>query len=120
MAAHGRVVEVPDADRRELERRVRAKGAPARGSNAPGSCCSPPRACRACRSPRRSALFVSVRLRDDVALGFQHLSHTLEPLLADQLGLILGDGGSLDSTSAMSTPSRQSSTTIDLSMSHSR
>src|SRR5687767_1741041 len=30
MAAHVRVVEVPDADRRELERRVRDKGAPAR------------------------------------------------------------------------------------------
>src|SRR5918995_191953 len=30
MAAHVRTVEVPDADRRELERRVRAKGAPAR------------------------------------------------------------------------------------------
>src|ERR687897_1041696 len=30
MAAHVRVVEVPDADRRELERRARAKGAPAR------------------------------------------------------------------------------------------
>jgi hypothetical protein len=30
MAAHVRVVEVPDADRRELERRARDKGAPAR------------------------------------------------------------------------------------------
>src|SRR5688500_5574495 len=30
MAAHVRTVEVPDADRRELERRVRDKGAPAR------------------------------------------------------------------------------------------
>src|ERR687894_721979 len=30
MAAHVRVVEVPDADRRELERQVRDKGAPAR------------------------------------------------------------------------------------------
>ena len=30
MAAHVRVVEVPDADRRELERRVRDKGALAR------------------------------------------------------------------------------------------
>jgi len=30
MAAHVRVVEVPEADRRELERRVRDKGAPAR------------------------------------------------------------------------------------------
>src|SRR3712207_9525479 len=30
MAAHVRVVEVPDADRQELERRVRDKGAPAR------------------------------------------------------------------------------------------
>src|ERR671910_203328 len=30
MAAHVRVVEVPDADRRELQRRVRDKGAPAR------------------------------------------------------------------------------------------
>src|SRR5687768_3037658 len=30
MAAHVRVVEVPEADRRELERRVRGKGAPAR------------------------------------------------------------------------------------------
>src|ERR671921_2021532 len=30
MAAHVRVVEVPDADRRELERRSRDKGAPAR------------------------------------------------------------------------------------------
>ena len=30
MAAHVRVVEVSDADRRELERRVRDKGAPAR------------------------------------------------------------------------------------------
>src|SRR5918995_3262860 len=30
MAAHVRVVEVPDADRRELERRARSKGAPAR------------------------------------------------------------------------------------------
>src|SRR3982750_161731 len=31
MAAHVRTVEVPDADRRELQRRVRDKGAPARG-----------------------------------------------------------------------------------------
>ena len=30
MAAHVRVVEVPETDRRELERRVRDKGAPAR------------------------------------------------------------------------------------------
>src|SRR5215218_10729574 len=30
MAAHVRVVEVPEADRRELERRVRDKGLPAR------------------------------------------------------------------------------------------
>ena len=30
MAAHVRVVEVPDADRRELQRRARSKGAPAR------------------------------------------------------------------------------------------
>src|SRR5687768_14078989 len=30
MAAHVRTVEVPDADRRELERRARSKGAPAR------------------------------------------------------------------------------------------
>jgi len=30
MAAHVRIVEVPDADRRELERRVRDRGAPAR------------------------------------------------------------------------------------------
>jgi|SRR4051794_41614727 transposase len=30
MAAHVRVVEVPDADRRVLQRRVRDKGAPAR------------------------------------------------------------------------------------------
>src|SRR3954466_7481155 len=30
MAAHVRTVEVPDADRRELQRRVRDKGAPAR------------------------------------------------------------------------------------------
>src|SRR5215211_1718945 len=30
MAAHVRVVEVPDADRRELERRARDRGAPAR------------------------------------------------------------------------------------------
>src|SRR5215212_7364080 len=30
MAAHVRTVEVPDADRRELERRVRDRGAPAR------------------------------------------------------------------------------------------
>jgi hypothetical protein len=30
MAAHVRTVEVPDADRRELERRARDKGAPAR------------------------------------------------------------------------------------------
>jgi DNA-directed RNA polymerase specialized sigma24 family protein len=30
MAAHVRTVEVPDADRRELQRRVRKKGAPAR------------------------------------------------------------------------------------------
>src|SRR3712207_7234588 len=30
MAAHVRVVEVPEADRRELERRVRGKSAPAR------------------------------------------------------------------------------------------
>src|SRR5215213_5009855 len=30
MAAHVRVVEVPDADRRELRRRARDKGAPAR------------------------------------------------------------------------------------------
>ena len=30
MAAHVRVVEVPDADRRELQRRARTKGAPAR------------------------------------------------------------------------------------------
>src|SRR3954454_10618416 len=31
MPAHVRTVEVPEADRRELERRVRDKGAPARG-----------------------------------------------------------------------------------------
>src|SRR5512142_2165441 len=31
MLAHVRTVEVPEADRRELERRVRDKGAPARG-----------------------------------------------------------------------------------------
>src|SRR3954452_12133754 len=31
MAAHVRTVQVPDADRRELQRRVRDKGAPARG-----------------------------------------------------------------------------------------
>jgi transposase len=30
MAAHGRTVEIPDADRRELQRRARSKGAPAR------------------------------------------------------------------------------------------
>ena len=30
MAAHVRVVAVPDVDRRELQRRVRDKGAPAR------------------------------------------------------------------------------------------
>src|SRR5918997_6147809 len=30
MAAHARVVQVPDADRRELQRRARDKGAPAR------------------------------------------------------------------------------------------
>jgi hypothetical protein len=30
LAAHVRVVEVSDADRRELERRIRDKGAPAR------------------------------------------------------------------------------------------
>ncbi len=30
MVAHVRTVVVPDAERRELERRVRAKGAPAR------------------------------------------------------------------------------------------
>jgi transposase len=31
MAAHARVVAVPEVDRRELQRRVRDKGAPARG-----------------------------------------------------------------------------------------
>jgi hypothetical protein len=30
MAAHVRTVEVPETDRRELQRRVRDKGAPAR------------------------------------------------------------------------------------------
>ena len=30
MAAHVRTVEIPDADRRELRRRARSKGAPAR------------------------------------------------------------------------------------------
>ena len=30
MAAHVRTVEVPEADRRELQRRARSKGAPAR------------------------------------------------------------------------------------------
>src|SRR3954451_8066163 len=31
MAAHARTVNVPEADRRELQRRARDKGAPARG-----------------------------------------------------------------------------------------
>jgi hypothetical protein len=30
MAAHVRTVEIPEADRRELQRRARSKGAPAR------------------------------------------------------------------------------------------
>lgn len=30
MAAHVRIVEIPDVDRRELQRRARSKGAPAR------------------------------------------------------------------------------------------
>src|SRR3954466_15263314 len=30
MAAHARTVEIPEADRRELQRRARSKGAPAR------------------------------------------------------------------------------------------
>jgi hypothetical protein len=55
MAAHVRTVNIPETDRRELERRARDKGAPAREVERARIVLLAAEGCRASRSPLWSA-----------------------------------------------------------------